>query len=365
MDHHYQELGMLSLKDMYNLGNGDRIKCNFDFSEISSDDYTFFYNTLPNFIYKKCSSITFNKKLFNKYEHSSQKNKELRRTISSSIASQKPKYSQYLMKILTKTIPRTKLLNTLCIDSIEIKESYMSLFFDAIPKSHVLKSLKIKNCHISDTNFISLITHLSPYHYEKLNFINCDLTDDSIPAICDFLKKKPKNSSKKCSLIAFDLSENDFSDKQVKKVIHYFNLLTHPDLTDDYKSNSSQDNLLESDNKKLSKSNFIEDEQEEEEEEEQEEEEEEQVEAKEIDDKQKRALMIRDDLLSSTHEILGQPYQEDDPYAENLALRKEFEALKTKLYAIQYDDDTFVLGSGASFFMSQVRELERLHPEVK
>ena len=183
---------------MYKIGNGDVEKLHYDFSVIPNDQYTRFFNSLPNVIYKKCKKITLSCTF--EYEYSKKKNAtgksahKRENLIANSIATAKPKFLQYLTKILVRVLPTSKLLTKLSISCMRIKDDGFDDIIQAILKNKSLTSLHFEHTTFTDNHCITLLKGISPYRYVSLSFKNCEISSKSYNAFVDFLNRPPSNT---------------------------------------------------------------------------------------------------------------------------------------------------------------------------
>lgn len=210
--------GIYSLEKMYNVGNGDELGVEFDFSTIPNADYFNFFKALPNFIYKKCDSIKFSTKARIDYESSVEKNRNQHEIIQNSLFSNNRKYTSYLLKILSRTVLKSKTLRALTFQDLIFREKYFKMFTDTVGKSQQLIELYFINISLTKDELINLLNSISPFQLSHLWLVHCGLNSDSISIVLDFLTKPPKNSLKVWKLIELNLSENEFSEEDAIKI---------------------------------------------------------------------------------------------------------------------------------------------------
>ena len=207
---------ILSLQEMFQLGTeGSSVnRAEFDFSAISVDDFSGFFNTLPNLIYKKCRNIRFCNDFGNAIEENPENNVSENdiRQYERSIRITKPGYPIYLAKIISKVLPKSKLLTNLEFDRISLSPQSFKEITNAIKKSR-LKSIKFANLKIQDDDFQYFLSKISPYRLENIVIENCQITDKSSDAIQAFLERKPPaGASYPLRFADFVLTENQIND---------------------------------------------------------------------------------------------------------------------------------------------------------
>lgn len=207
---------ILSLQEMFQLGTeGSSVnRAEFDFSAISVADFYGFFNTLPNLIYKKCRNVRFCNDFGNAIEENPENNVSENdiRQYERSIRNTKPGYPIYLAKIISKVLPKSKLLTNLELDRISLSPQSFKEIVNAIRKSR-LKSIKFANLKIQDDDFQYFLSKISPYRLENIVIENCQITDKSSDAIQAFLERKPPASASYPLRFAdFVLTENQTND---------------------------------------------------------------------------------------------------------------------------------------------------------
>lgn len=191
-------IALYPLDVMYKIGNGDVEKLDYDFSVIPNDQYTRFFNSLPNIIYKKCKKIKLSCTF--EYDYSRRKQKtgksvsKKENVIANSIATNRPRFVQYLTKILVRVLPSSKLLKKLNISYMKLKDDNFSDLIQAILKNKSLTSIHFKYTTFTDVHCIALLKGISPYRYVNISFKNCDITSKSYNAFIEFLNRPPTNT---------------------------------------------------------------------------------------------------------------------------------------------------------------------------
>lgn len=182
---------MFSTEQMHFLGNGDMVKCSWDFSKISVDDYNGFFSTLPNILYKKIRHARFCVDYAKSLANNPNATDADVRVLDYSIKEKKPRFSWMLAKVIARTLPRSKLLTTLTISGIPMRHSDVHSIFEAVGKCRTLKRIIFEDMPIRDADFAYLLSVVSPYKMHEISFVNCGLTSDIYQPLVRFFKKDP------------------------------------------------------------------------------------------------------------------------------------------------------------------------------
>lgn len=235
---------------MYELGRGNRDRCVFDMSRISIDDYYGFFGGLPNVVYKKCKSITFNTDLDIK-DRERDTTEEEQEIVKHSILGLKPRFSHYLMKILNQTLPKSKELNELILREIKIPTSYFSDFMASLARSRFLRVIELHGMTISDESASLMFQKLSPFKFTRIVATECNISSHLFAEVCDYLKQEIPEG-KRWKLEYLDLSDNFFSESQMQTFRKLLRRRTHPD-----EASSSQEEDEQMSQKKKSAAGHI------------------------------------------------------------------------------------------------------------
>lgn len=183
---------MYPSKTMYKIGNGTFSDCSFDFSVIPIDQYTPLFNTFPTFLVKKIESISFTCNFEYQYAQLGRKSEKREEIITNSIANNKPKFIEYLLKIMKIVLPSTRTLKRIEFCSMRLNRKIIPRIFSALVSCPSLEIISFKNVQICDDQFIKFLGSLSPYKIQELKFVSCGLTNRSTPAIVNFINRNPK-----------------------------------------------------------------------------------------------------------------------------------------------------------------------------
>lgn len=199
---------------MYQLGGGDYSYCSFDFSILQVSHYQKFFNTLPNFLYKKVKKVSFNCNFEFNYSKSGHKSDRRENLIAESIANNKPKFIPYLVKILKIVLPKTKTLKSIEFSAMRIPRGMLSILLKAISKCPTIEVIRFINVPVSDDHITSFLPRITPYQFQEVSFITCGITSKSLPVFKSFVRKRPTTSviDRKISTICLDgnyITENE------------------------------------------------------------------------------------------------------------------------------------------------------------
>ena len=244
-----------STKEMYKIGNGNENLCVFDFSLINNEYYNDFINGLPTLIYKKVRSITFSCDFEKKYRKSKLKSKRKEYLIDLSIYSQQPDIISYLSKILMRVLPKTKSLIEISFSNIYEKDEVIKSLVSSLSGAHEgLKSIHFIHTPFNNKLFKDCLSMLSPYKFEHISFIDCELSSQSYPSIIEFIYQRPRTYRTDYILSSFDLSDNKLKAEEIKSIQKSISEMimennTEPEVLDSIRSNLSKgprfdDNML-------------------------------------------------------------------------------------------------------------------------
>jgi hypothetical protein len=198
---------------MYKLGDGGPDSCNFDFSCIPGDLFDKFFGSLPNFIWKACSSIRFSLDLNIQSANDRTPPDEL----ESSIYYTQQHFSHWLFKILNETVPKSRTLKSLSLTHIHIPNHYFKGFIMACSRSSVLDSLEIQSTSISDEQAAFIFQKLSPFQLKDLILIDCRIPPSVFEDVSTFLHQPPPDDVD-WQLQTLDLTDNFFSAGQFNQI---------------------------------------------------------------------------------------------------------------------------------------------------
>lgn len=329
----YEKPIRLTCEEMYKLGveGSNKEYCTYDFSFISIDDYTGFFNTLPNMIYKKCDHLRF----CNDFERSLEErnlrsdSQEINRdfkTYEYSIRFKKPGYSNYLAKIIGRALPRTRFLTSLEFDQIPFSEESFKLVTDAIRKTRRIKSITFANMKIEDNDFIYFLENVSPYRLDSISFINCHISGNTYDALNKYVNESeaPSNSAKFAKLI---LKGNGIKyNQETGQVSRRF---------------KPQDTINERDiveiNVNMNDENANENGQ---------------------DSMSKMLLELRN--IQRLVETVKPASPTNDLRKQNESLKRELNELLSVIKAVKYSDDVYFIGEGSEASIERIRKVEKI-----
>ena len=214
-----EETPVFSTRGMYKFGGGDEHFVSYDFSILNYEKFEPFFNTLPNMIYKKIERVSFSCQLDAECGKAGKVDQKRLDTLKDSILLKKPTFLPYLIKILTKTLPKTKRLISLEFVSMKIPSDLMIALFDAIGTCKTLQRLYFKNVKTKDEDFQHLLKLISPYQYKSISFINCSLTSASFEAIKEFIERTPEMTSQYVRTIKeFNVDDCNFTFEELNTI---------------------------------------------------------------------------------------------------------------------------------------------------
>ncbi|OHS92985.1 hypothetical protein TRFO_12180 [Tritrichomonas foetus] len=374
-------------KHMYELGNGDMVSCNFDFSALSTDDYQGFFNGLPQLLYKKVKSVRFCNDAYKKLENNHNATDEQLREMEYTIKGSNPNYFKYLAKIIWTVLPRAKLLYSLTIDGIPIHHDDFTKIVDSLRKCKSIRQISIVNTTVNRDDFIYFIDNVSPYRLEKIEFPNCHLTSDVYDTVCEFLNRQPPSSGNEWKLKILNLEGNGLTPDNFDVIEAMMQKKAHPNDSDDQttittgdeiqpfgkannKDSSSSDDF--SDGLKERKADLSSDDEEDED-------------YSDSDKKNTKEFKLGTPtaINKSRSQIALENIQKaaatvkpasptNDLRRQNANLKRELQELLQKVNAVKYNDDVFLIGEGSADNLASIREVEEMirdyeaeHGEIK
>jgi hypothetical protein len=199
---------------------GNATFCHWDFSRIPAAEYEPFFIGLPNVVYKKVQDVRFSVDLLRMIRSSTASISDSDRHLcSQSIAGQVHRYSRRLVKILTKTLPRTKLLVSLKIDGLDLTREQVAQVLTAVTQSKTLETVGFANVPVPSAAVSRFLDAGSAYRLRQIAFVHCDLRADVATNAIQFIQAAPREfRGRTWALTALDLSENDV-DGQVQSQI--------------------------------------------------------------------------------------------------------------------------------------------------
>ena len=412
--HTFRDKEIYRPQQMYDIGNGDMSYCCFDFSSIPSSNYHGFFNGLPQLLYKKVKSVRFCTDNYLKIENESDRTDAQSIELDRSIFKSNSNYSHYLAKVIWRVLPRAKILISLVVDSIPLRNDEFQQIVDAIRKNKSLRSVTFRNTLIRDDDFIYFLGKVSPYRFETIEFSNCQLTSNVYNKVCEFLNSQPppagsngNMANSEWRLRVFNLDENDISSENIDIIDAMMQKKLHGNETDDQPTITTEEgNQFERNpfgkrgiNNPSYQSRGNDGPKDDEYEEDGYEEEED-----ENDGKHGRRRGKHTDINIKVHHLKDQEIQltsdhvnmksidaieeikrraaevkKTSPHKkgadlriENEKLRKELNELIKKVHAIKYSDDVFLIGVDAEKNLEDIRiaeqhiqEYEKVHGPIK
>lgn len=209
---------VFSTQIMYLMGCGDSHSVVFDFSIIPFANYYDFFNSLPNFIYKKCERITFSTDFYREYKAIGKHSRKREQLISESIMYNKPKYTHYLAKIIRNVLPKSKKLSTIEFRNINIDPIYIRSIFHAIGRSPSIKHVIFHGIAVTNELFGEFLESVSPYMINSIQFTSTKITNRCTKLIKNFINQKPRNNKIVRSLSKIVLDKDTFTQKQLQEI---------------------------------------------------------------------------------------------------------------------------------------------------
>ena len=190
----------------------------FDFSTISFSFYKQLLHNLPSLLDKNLENVTFCADLCYSYKNGTNQSLKNYKTIVNSIGYHEPNFMYFISKIASNAFSQAKYLKSVTLQNFQINPTTLSHFLDSCLQVPFLTSITINSVPLLDSSFCFFIQNSSPYQFEALNFINCQISESTYSNIIMFLLKKPENEKNQWKLRQMDLSNNNFSQNQIQHI---------------------------------------------------------------------------------------------------------------------------------------------------
>lgn len=249
-----KQIPIFNTETMYQIGCGNSDSCSFDFSLIPANSFEPFFNSLPNTIYKKVAKVKFSCDGYFKDKTMGKIIKQNKEIISRSIMNNKPNFAAYLVKILGKTLPKSKSLKSIHFSHINFTTEQMKKLFKTIILNKKLESISFQHIHTEDSDFIELLSHITPYQYAEITFFDCGLTSASFNAIKKFIQQAPRTMMINRKLMIFNVDECMFTYDELEEIENMVNdaqddktTIDETSTVDDYEEDIPEEDVLSDD----------------------------------------------------------------------------------------------------------------------
>ena len=202
---------MLSDKAVRELACGKDNKYMFDLSDIDEPIYEPLLKTLQHFIPKNVETLGFNCDHLLEAKKQATYGSQMPDSIMSSIIMNRRHCVKNVAELLCFTIPRSSILKTLKISNIEFSLEQIMKIADSISKSVSFENLILKRVPIGDEGVQGLVKKLDPNQIRTLTLINCNLTKASTPLLISFAHARttPGKGISKIDVSPHEIPQND------------------------------------------------------------------------------------------------------------------------------------------------------------
>jgi hypothetical protein len=288
----------LTTEEVYELGGGDMISCDWDLSKIPGHEYEPFFLGLGNVLYKKVAQGRFSIASLHELEAS---DSGVRNEVDDSIASKVCRDRRRLLKVFRRVLPVTKTLKSLIIDRIPFSAGEVNSLLQAAARSPRLESLILVNVNVTAAAFRQFLRATSPAQFQQIVFQNCGLSDIAATDAIRFLRSAPPG---KWKLMRLDLPDNEIDGETLSQI-------------DDLVSRRG---------------------------------------AVDFEENVKRVLV---QSIQAKVDQVPHAKSSKNPFAENQNLRNELAALLEAAGVLPYSDEVFLIGPSAAANLRIIRECER------
>ncbi|OHT06330.1 hypothetical protein TRFO_25599 [Tritrichomonas foetus] len=362
---------MISHEEIRAIADGKGSVYHFDLSKISGDYYEPLLKTLQHFAKKNIESLGFNcDELF----HAEQKlliGKPMPVNVLNSIAKTKSHYIRNVVELVCHVIPRSTTLLEITLSNLNIKKDYISRIISAFSHSPSLETINLVKIPLGDESFRVLLKYIDPNQIKNITIMYCGITEVSLKDILDFIYRKDENVTKNGGIENFVISRAEISQNGQNKIQEALKnksvfrneinpkFLGNQNIENPIKNKVEHLPILKNTNdapnlnknknspKKISMPK-----------------------ANSKRTPSKEVVTISNNSAGKSDEILNRKMKEMEfqRYSEmmllkeleyqNIKLTETLNQLKQSMKAVQYDDETFIIGAEAEKFVSFVKELE-------
>lgn len=225
---------MLSNEEIRQLANGTGAIYHFDFSKIPGDKYEPLLRTLTHFAKKKVESLGFSCDELFRAQQKSLSGQQMPIHVLNSIAKTKSHYSRNIIELLCQVIPRSTRIKEIVLSNLSIRREHLVRLIDAMSHSPSLESISLSRIQISDDLFISMLQKLDPNQIKSINISYCGITKNSTDNIINFINKKDERIAKNGGISNFTISKSEIPEEGQRRIKEALGI-------DDSKNNDTDD----------------------------------------------------------------------------------------------------------------------------
>lgn len=358
---------MLSEEEIRQLANGTGSIYHFDFSKISGDKYKPLLCTLQHFAKKKVESIGFSCDELFKAQQRSLSGHQMPIYVLNSIAKTQSHYVRNIIELLCLVLPRSNRLKEIVLSNLNIKKESLSRLIEAMSHSPSLENINLSKMPIGDDVFNLMLQKLDPNQIKCIMATHCGITRNCVDSIISFIGRKDQQITKNGGISQITLSKTEIPNEDQRRIQEALGIADQSDSNTDDKINEyynrirdrSQNEKMNSqfnikydqltDNEsslansqvehlpKLEKASQY----------------------KIKDQKNQKQISMRDQKIKEKE---NQRNEEKNRLKElqkrNSELIQTLNQMRSSLHAIQYDEETFIIGQGAEQFIEFIHAVE-------
>lgn len=358
---------MLSEEEIRQIADGTGFTYHFDFSKISGDKYEPLLRTLQHFAKKQIESLGFSCDELYRAEQKSLAGQQIPVQVLNSIAKTKSHYVRNIVELLCLVLPRSNRIKEITLSNLNIKKDYLARIIAAMSHSPSLENINLKKIPIGDEIFRVLLQVLDPNQIKSINISFCAITNNCTDDIISFIHKKDQRITKNGGITHFTISKTEIDENGQKRILEalgiedqqssnndeineYYNRIRSRGQNENISSltNVNEDNKSDDKNlqtqvpsehlPKLEKPNQY---------------------ISQNSNKEKKQITLIDKKIK---EKVIQRKEEDkqlkDLQKKNSELIQTLNQMRSSLHAVQYDEETYIIGKGAEQFIEFIHSLE-------
>ena len=237
---------MLSIEDFNSISNASNGQYHLDLSAISKDLFNPILHAIENFGASLFEVLTISCIKLSDLSDEVENGQEIYpKYILDSIAINIPQYLKYIINKLSNLFASSRKLMEIHFIFLKCDSDDLTSICKNIRRSPSLKLVDFTGIPIGNKEIKEMTYHLSfNKEIQYVYFRRCDLTDDSIPFLVDYVTAVRKRFKHE-GLTEVDLSDNDISPQQFSFVVEALNNFTNFQETDEEKLEKENEKLRE------------------------------------------------------------------------------------------------------------------------
>lgn len=209
---------MLSRDELRRISTGTGGSFVFDLSKIRHTHYEPLMKGLENFGIHMVYKLTFNVDLIKNFSQAA----ELKPVINYSIATVVPKYFKRLVLLIKRMLAESTILKEIHFDGIKIPKQELEAISRVLSKPSSLELVEFADIPLRDKDISALFRSFGSSKIPNIVFSNCNVTDESMDAIVEYLNKyTASHGAKKIPKITFPNNNvSKYAIRQIMKASH-------------------------------------------------------------------------------------------------------------------------------------------------